>query len=91
LSPALRDQEGYRQEVAYPQLGDVETDDVTLSLTKRQVGSLPEVIVQRRPPPSRACSLTAAVLCGVAAAWQQGATESHRHDERREEQWLRRT
>lgn len=44
-----------RREVTIPigAVAKVETDDVTLSLTKDQVGSLPEVAVQRWPTSSR--------------------------------------
>lgn len=44
-----------RREVTIPigAVAKVETDDVTLSVTKGQVGLLPEVSVQRWPTPSR--------------------------------------
>ena len=42
-----------RREVTIPigAVAKVETDAITLSLTKDEVGALPEVSVQRRPPP----------------------------------------
>jgi hypothetical protein len=72
-----------RREVTIPigAVAKVETDDVTLSLTKNQVGSLPEVAVRRWPTSSRKARDAATGREQPIQTQGAGTTTEEAHDE----------